>query len=70
MKKNYITPSLMTVPVQMTQMICMVSLKSDTGFSYGGEITSSDDFVARGKDNDFWDWTEWDESLDEWGEWK
>ena len=36
MKKTYLKPTMMVVPVQTTQMIC-VSIESNVGLKYGGE---------------------------------
>ena len=36
MKKTYLKPTMMVVPVQTTQMLC-ASVESNVNFEYGGE---------------------------------
>ena len=36
MKKTYLKPTMMVVPVQITQMLC-ASIESNVLFEYGGE---------------------------------
>ena len=42
MKKTYLKPTMMVVPVQTTQMIC-VSIESNVNFRSGGETPSDFD---------------------------
>ena len=45
MKKTYLKPTMMVVPVQITQMLCGSPIVvSDVEFDYGGE--TPDDFDA------------------------
>lgn len=37
MKKTYIAPTMQAFTMQMTQKLCMASLKSDAELIYGGE---------------------------------
>ena len=39
MKKTYLKPTMMVVPVQTTQMLC-ASIESNVLFEYGGETPS------------------------------
>lgn len=39
MKKTYLKPTMMVVPVQTTQMLC-ASVESNVLFEYGGETPS------------------------------
>ena len=39
MKKTYLKPTMMVVPVQTTQMLC-TSIESKVLFEYGGETPS------------------------------
>ena len=39
MKKTYLKPTMMVVPVQITQMLCG-SVESNVLFEYGGETPS------------------------------
>ena len=47
MKKTYLKPTMMVVPVQTTQMIC-VSIESNVGLKYGGK---TDDYFNETNDN-------------------
>ncbi len=42
MKKTYLKPTMMVVPVQITQMLC-ASVESNVYFEYGGETPSDFD---------------------------
>ena len=44
MKKTYLKPTMMVVPVQTTQMLC-VSIESNVDLKYGGQ--TDDDFEER-----------------------
>lgn len=37
MKKTYIAPTMQVFTMQMTQKLCMASIKSNVGLNYGGE---------------------------------
>ena len=39
MKKTYLKPTMMVVPVRITQMLC-ASIESNVLFEYGGETPS------------------------------
>ena len=41
MKKTYLKPTMMVVPLRMQKMLC-ASIQSNVGFKYGGE--TDDDF--------------------------
>ena len=41
MKKTYLKPTMMVVPVRITQMLC-ASIESNVGLKYGGK--TDDDF--------------------------
>ena len=42
MKKTYLKPTMMVVPVQITHMLC-ASVESNVYFEYGGETPSDFD---------------------------
>lgn len=44
MKKTYIAPTMQAFTMQMTQKLCMASLKSNVGLEYGGETDDISDF--------------------------
>lgn len=44
MKKTYLKPTMMVVPVQINRMLC-ASIESNVGLKYGGE--TDDDFEER-----------------------
>ena len=67
MKKTYIAPTMQAFTMQMTQKLCVASLKTNAGLEYEGEIPDgfeSDDVRSREFGLSL-DWSKWDESEEE-----
>ena len=68
MKKTYIAPTMQAFTMQMTQKLCVASLKTNAELEYEGEIPDgfdSDNVRSREFNSPMDNWSEWDESEEE-----
>ena len=67
MKKTYIAPTMQAFTMQMTQKLCVASLKTNAELEYEGEAPNdfdSDDVRSREFGLSL-DWSKWDDSEEE-----
>lgn len=67
MKKTYIAPTMQAFTMQMTQKLCVASLKTNAELEYEGKIPDgfdSDDVRSREFGSSL-EWDEWDDREEE-----
>lgn len=64
MKKTYIAPTMQAFTMQMTQKLCVASIKTNVDFEYKGEVPDGfeSDNVRSREFGLSLDWSKWDDS--------